>query len=121
MRSTFRFALLLAQVWTVCCQFTPVLDSATESYVAQVLEHWDSPSGIAIAVVRRDAHGQWLVETQGYGVARLDGSKNVTADTRFGIGSNSKVWRLLHMNPAALKLKLIPLAVHCRCCWSLDP
>jgi len=52
--------------------------------------HRNSPAGISVAVVRQDGQGGWIVETKSYGNAKADGTK-VTSDTRFAIGSESKV------------------------------
>lgn len=73
-----------------------VLNAETDAFINQVLADWNSPGGAAVAVVRRDAQGGWNVETKGYGVATLNGSK-VTENTRFAIGSNSKVYIHQHL------------------------
>jgi CubicO group peptidase (beta-lactamase class C family) len=71
--------------------FADILDDQTEAFVNQVLSDWKSPGGIAIAFVRKDEEGNWVnVETKGYGIANLKGD-NVTEQTNFNIGSNSKV------------------------------
>ncbi|KAJ7058190.1 beta-lactamase/transpeptidase-like protein [Mycena amicta] len=71
-----------------------VLSSDIDSFVTKVLADWNSPAGIAVAVVRKNGHGGWLVETKGYGNATADGSP-VTADTLFAIGSESKLFDIL--------------------------
>jgi CubicO group peptidase (beta-lactamase class C family) len=67
-----------------------VLTEETDMFISQVLSDWNSPGGVAVAVVRKDERGIWNVETKGYGKATLSGTK-VTENTRFAIGSNSKV------------------------------
>ncbi|KAF8879112.1 beta-lactamase/transpeptidase-like protein [Infundibulicybe gibba] len=73
---------------------TPVLDTAMETFVNQILTEWGSPGGIAIAVVRRSSQGGWNVETKGYGTAKADGTK-VNEKTLFAIGSNSKLFDII--------------------------
>jgi hypothetical protein len=67
-----------------------ILNDAAEAFINQVLTDWNSPGGVAVAVVRRDGQGNWNVETKGYGVATANGSK-VTENTLFALASNSKV------------------------------
>ena len=74
------------------CQFqSRVLNDRTDAFINGLLKEYDSPGGVSIAVVRRNPRGSWVVETKGYGMATLSGSK-VTEDTLFAIGSNSKVF-----------------------------
>ncbi|KAJ6552222.1 beta-lactamase/transpeptidase-like protein [Mycena vulgaris] len=69
----------------------PDIDGAIES----ILKSFKSPGGVGVAVVRKDDQGSgWRVETKGYGIAKVDGTK-VTPDTLFAIGSNSKASLLL--------------------------
>ncbi|KAJ7636291.1 hypothetical protein FB45DRAFT_704707, partial [Roridomyces roridus] len=68
---------------------TEILSPAIDSFISQTLKEWNSPGGMAVAVVRADGQGGWSVETKGYGVASANGSK-ITPDTIFPIGSNSK-------------------------------
>jgi CubicO group peptidase (beta-lactamase class C family) len=68
---------------------TQILNAEVDSFINNVLAEWNSPGGVAVAVVRMDSQGGWLVETKGYGVAKADGTK-VGPDTIFSIGSNSK-------------------------------
>ncbi|TFK70847.1 beta-lactamase/transpeptidase-like protein [Pluteus cervinus] len=68
-----------------------VLNPAVDDFIGKILSDWGSSGGVAIAVVRMDAEGNWTVEKKGYGNATLNGTK-VTEDTRFGIGSNSKLF-----------------------------
>jgi CubicO group peptidase (beta-lactamase class C family) len=68
-----------------------VLNIGVDAFIDQLLTDWDSPGGVGVAVVRRDANtGAWNVETKGYGIARANGNK-VTENTLFAIGSNTKV------------------------------
>ncbi|KAG6827402.1 hypothetical protein H0H92_011930 [Tricholoma furcatifolium] len=71
-----------------------VLNPETEAFIKYISDDWNSPGGIAVAVVRRDAEGSWKVETKGYGPAAFDGRK-MTENTRFGIASNSKLFAVL--------------------------
>ncbi|KAJ7730392.1 beta-lactamase/transpeptidase-like protein [Mycena maculata] len=71
-----------------------VLNSDIDSFIANVLADWNSPAGLAVAVVRQDGQGGWTVETKGYGNAKADGTK-VTPDTLFSIGSESKLFNIL--------------------------
>ncbi|GLB37131.1 putative beta-lactamase [Lyophyllum shimeji] len=73
---------------------TPLLDDDVEALVNKVLADFNSPTGIAIGVVRKDQQGAWNVETKGYGMAKLDGTK-VTENTLFAIASNSKLFTAL--------------------------
>ncbi|KAJ7714870.1 hypothetical protein B0H16DRAFT_1271056, partial [Mycena metata] len=50
---------------------------------------FNSPAGVGVAVVQKSSSGEWTVETAGYGITKIDGTK-VTGDTLFSIGSNSK-------------------------------
>jgi CubicO group peptidase (beta-lactamase class C family) len=67
-----------------------LISECTERYIDTVLTKWNS-SGLAIAVVRRSASGEWTTELGGYGIATADGNP-VTPDTLFAIASNSKLF-----------------------------
>ncbi|KAF5323782.1 hypothetical protein D9619_012929 [Psilocybe cf. subviscida] len=67
-----------------------LISECTERYIDTVLTKWNS-SGLAVAVVRRSASGEWSTELGGYGIATADG-KPVTPDTLFAIASNSKLF-----------------------------
>ena len=69
----------------------PVLNSNISAFIYQLLAEYESPGGIGVAVVSQDSRGTWNVETKGYGVATLADGSNVTENTLFAIGSNSKV------------------------------
>ncbi|KAJ7101414.1 beta-lactamase/transpeptidase-like protein [Mycena belliarum] len=71
-----------------------VLNSDIDSFVAKILSEWNSPAGVAVAVVRKDGKGGWVLETKGYGNAKADGTK-VTPDTMFSIGSESKFFDIV--------------------------
>ncbi|KAE9393637.1 beta-lactamase/transpeptidase-like protein [Gymnopus androsaceus JB14] len=47
---------------------TPEIDTSIET----ILADWNSPGGVGIAVVQKNEHGSWNVETKGYGVAKAD-------------------------------------------------
>ncbi|KAF8189864.1 beta-lactamase/transpeptidase-like protein [Mycena galopus ATCC 62051] len=66
---------------------TPQLDSA----ISDILKECKTPGGVGVAVVRKTAQGTWQLESKGYGNATGKGDK-ITADTLFGIGSNSKLF-----------------------------
>ena len=68
----------------------PLLNDELDAFVNRVLQDWNSPGGVAIAVVRLDSQGSWVTETRGYGMATINGAK-VTEKTLFSLGSNSKV------------------------------
>ncbi|KAF9463772.1 beta-lactamase/transpeptidase-like protein [Collybia nuda] len=92
--SLFGLAFLLST--SVCTQEFPsaVLTLDTDAFVNKILADWNSPGGAAVAVVRKTPQGDWNVETKGYGTATLNGSK-ITENTRFSIGSNSKLFDIL--------------------------
>ncbi|KAJ7781713.1 beta-lactamase/transpeptidase-like protein [Mycena maculata] len=71
-----------------------ILTAELGQFIEDLLRTWNSPGGIALAVVQKDQVGEWNVETKGYGVARSDGSK-VTPGTLFAIGSNTKLFDVL--------------------------
>ncbi|KAJ6469452.1 beta-lactamase/transpeptidase-like protein [Mycena sanguinolenta] len=71
-----------------------ILSSEIDVFINNILAEWNSPGGVAVAVVRKDGQGGWLVETKGYGIATVNGSK-VTPDTIFSVGSNSKLFNVL--------------------------
>ncbi|KAF8172753.1 beta-lactamase/transpeptidase-like protein [Mycena galopus ATCC 62051] len=88
--SSFAFAELLCFATAQVINGT-VLTPDIDAFVTGILADWNSPAGVAIAVVRQDGQGGWIVETKGYGTAKADGT-NVTADTLFSIGSESKLF-----------------------------
>ncbi|KAF8877046.1 hypothetical protein BD779DRAFT_1448872, partial [Infundibulicybe gibba] len=55
---------------------TPVPDAGMGVFVNRILTEWSSPSDVVIVVVRKSTQGDWSVETQGYGVAKADGTKD---------------------------------------------
>jgi CubicO group peptidase (beta-lactamase class C family) len=67
-----------------------ILTPAVDVFINKLFTEWNSPGGAAVAVVRMDGQGRWLVETKGYGFAKADGTK-VGPETMFAIGSNSEV------------------------------
>ena len=67
-----------------------LLNGEMNAFINQLFKDFNSPGGAAVAVVRKDAHGAWNVETKGYGIATANGSK-VTEHTLFPVGSTSKV------------------------------
>lgn len=94
-------ALLKVLPLYLLCSSTSVLRASAQSpdsvlnddftaFIDQLLTDWNSPGGVAVAVVRQTEQGTWNVETKGYGVAKGDGSK-VDENTLFAIASNSKV------------------------------
>lgn len=83
----YGFAILL----NVYAYFpSSILTAETDTFINQVLVDWNSSGGAAVAVVRKNTEGNWNIETKGYGIATFNGSRT-TENTRFAIGSNSKV------------------------------
>ncbi|KAF7338795.1 Beta-lactamase/transpeptidase-like protein [Mycena sanguinolenta] len=68
---------------------TAILNPEVDAAVNAILADWNTPGGVAIAVVRMDDSGGWQIETKGYGTAKADGTK-IGPDTVFNLGSNSK-------------------------------
>ncbi|KAJ7160945.1 beta-lactamase/transpeptidase-like protein, partial [Mycena filopes] len=93
MRLLLPSSLVFAQFFS----FTTALNTGTiltpeiDDFIAKTLAEWNSPAGVSVAVVRQDGKGGWLVEAKGYGTAKADGT-NVTTDTLFSIGSESKLF-----------------------------
>ncbi|KAJ7450791.1 beta-lactamase/transpeptidase-like protein [Mycena latifolia] len=72
-----------------------ILNARIDAAINSILKDFNSPGGVAVAVVRKAHQGSsWTVETKGYGIAKMDGTK-VTKDTLFSIGSNSKLFDIL--------------------------
>ncbi|KAF7353889.1 Beta-lactamase class penicillin binding protein [Mycena venus] len=73
-----------------------ILNERVEAAIYAILEDFNSPGGVGIAVVHKskEAGSGWTVEANGYGVAKMDGTR-VTSDTLFGIGSNSKLFDII--------------------------
>lgn len=72
----------------------PIIDSQVDSKISSILTAWGVSGGVGIAIIRKDAEGNWIEERKGYGNATFEGAP-ITENTRFMIGSNSKV----HLNP----------------------
>lgn len=91
------FYLLLINLPQTFSQGTqsPILDQKTDTFINGILKDWNSPGGVAVAVVKMNEQGEWVnVETKGYGRATASGTP-VTANTTFNIGSNSKVCAMI--------------------------
>ncbi|KAJ7032461.1 beta-lactamase/transpeptidase-like protein [Mycena alexandri] len=73
---------------------SPILTPHLDAAILDILKKFKTPGGVGVAVVRKTAQGTWQVETKGYGNATADGAQ-VTADTLFAIGSNSKLFDIL--------------------------
>ncbi|KAF8056683.1 beta-lactamase/transpeptidase-like protein [Lyophyllum atratum] len=74
---------------------TTIIDADTEAFINRVLSEWNSPGGVAVAFVKKDDNGTWTnIETRGFGTATASGT-NVTENTMFNIGSNSKLFTVL--------------------------
>ena len=97
----------------------PVLNENTDAFINQVLKDWNSPGGAAVAVVRKDDQGAWNIETKGYGIATANGSE-VTENTLFSIGSNSKVTSFSFLLHTTDKLKCFIIVVYGPCYRTLD-
>ncbi|KAJ7243609.1 beta-lactamase/transpeptidase-like protein [Mycena haematopus] len=72
-----------------------ILNARVDAAIHSILKDFNIPGGVSVAVVHKsqDSSG-WRVETKGYGLAKVDGTR-VTEDTLFGIGSNSKLFDIL--------------------------
>jgi len=81
---------LYNSVFYAPCAQKALLNSTTDAFINGILATHESPGGVGIAVVRKDPHGNWNVETRGYGIATANGTR-VTEDTIFAIASNSEV------------------------------
>ncbi len=84
------FVSLFANVLAQQFPFAPILNAEIDAFINDLLSDWNSPGGVSVAVVRKTGNDTRNVETKGYGVAKADGT-DVTAQTLFAIGSNSKV------------------------------
>ncbi|KAG6906760.1 hypothetical protein DXG01_012263 [Tephrocybe rancida] len=74
---------------------TSIIDAETEAFINKLLVEWNSPGGVAVAFVKKDVNGTWTnIETKGFGRATASGT-NVTENTMFNIGSNSKLFTVL--------------------------
>ncbi|KAJ7025417.1 beta-lactamase/transpeptidase-like protein [Mycena alexandri] len=73
---------------------TKILNAKVDAAINSILKDFKSPGGAGVAVVQKSRKDGWMVETKGYGVAKVDGTK-VTSETLFGIGSNSKLFDIL--------------------------
>jgi len=93
-----------------------VLNEETDAFINQVLVDFNSPGGVAVAVVRKDDEGAWSVETKGYGVATANGSR-ITENTLFAVGSTSKVRKLSLLQPRPTPFRI---AFYCICDGTLD-
>ncbi|KAG6844992.1 hypothetical protein H0H87_001935 [Tephrocybe sp. NHM501043] len=72
-----------------------VLNEMTDAFINDLLKGWNSPGGVAVAVVQKNEAGAWNVETKGYGIATLANASRVTENTLFAIGSNSKLFNAI--------------------------
>ncbi|KAG6840030.1 hypothetical protein C0991_009475 [Blastosporella zonata] len=86
------FYLICAPAATSAQGMQKVLNDVTDAFINDLLKGWNSPGGVAIAVVRKDEAGAWNIETKGYGIATLADGSPVTENTLFAIGSNSKLF-----------------------------
>ncbi|KAJ7700484.1 beta-lactamase/transpeptidase-like protein [Mycena rosella] len=87
--------LILDCVPLVYCDAASANKINIDAAIKSILEDFNTPGGFGVAVVRKSTQeSDWIVETKGYGVAKLDGT-NATKDTLFAIGSNSKLFKAL--------------------------
>lgn len=77
--------VLIAGILSARAQITP---SQIDSIVEKAFTTLDNTAGFAIGVVK---DGE-IVHVKGYGVTSIDSKEAVTADTPFGIASNSKAF-----------------------------
>ncbi|KAJ7686213.1 beta-lactamase/transpeptidase-like protein [Mycena rosella] len=71
----------------------PILNAHLDAEILRILKEFKTPGGVGVAVVHKTPQGTWKLESKGYGNA-TDGAE-VTADTLFAIGSNSKLFDVL--------------------------
>jgi CubicO group peptidase (beta-lactamase class C family) len=90
-----------------------VLTPEIDNFIVSVLKSWNSPAGVAVAIVQKNDDESWNIEKKGYGIAQADGSK-VTEDTLFAIGSNSKV-KIDALHNAFLNVYKLTLRLVIRC------
>ncbi|KAJ7154577.1 beta-lactamase/transpeptidase-like protein [Mycena filopes] len=114
MRFTLGFVLLITTVCTSSSYGstvppfgTPMLTPEVDAAINSILTSWNTPGGVAVAVVRTDGKGAWQTETKGYGVAKADGTK-IGPDTIFSLGSNSKLFDILSTGLLISNASLIP-------------
>ncbi|KAL0946326.1 hypothetical protein HGRIS_012565 [Hohenbuehelia grisea] len=84
-------SILLANAQGATNTSTQILTPEVDAFINGILSGWNSAGGVGVAVVRQTASGEWQIETKGYGTAKADGT-NVTENTLFAIGSNSKLF-----------------------------
>lgn len=53
---------------------SPLLEATVNAAITKILDDWEAP-GAAVALVRMDPNGKWLVETEGYGIENSRGKK----------------------------------------------
>jgi CubicO group peptidase (beta-lactamase class C family) len=82
-----RYLSLLLFFFTVHAGFAQLKSAEIDALVNRTLKTFDVP-GIAVAVIKDGK----VVHSKGYGVRSLATGAPVTADTRFGIASNSKAF-----------------------------
>ncbi|KAJ7337586.1 hypothetical protein DFH08DRAFT_659092, partial [Mycena albidolilacea] len=66
-----------------------LLNARVDTAISSILKDFKTPGGVAVAVVQKSQDSSWRVETKGYGLAKVNGTR-VTDNTLFGIGSNLK-------------------------------
>jgi CubicO group peptidase (beta-lactamase class C family) len=79
--------LLMLGSMPVSARQQTALPSDIDEYAARVLKEFDVP-GMAVAVVKDGK----VILAKGYGVREIGKPEPVTADTLFGIASNSKAF-----------------------------
>jgi CubicO group peptidase (beta-lactamase class C family) len=67
---------------------TKILNARIDAAISSILKDFKTPGGVAVAVVQKSQDSGWRVETKGYSLTKVDGTR-VTDDTLFAIGSNS--------------------------------
>ncbi|KAF7374353.1 Beta-lactamase class penicillin binding protein [Mycena sanguinolenta] len=77
---------------------TVILNLEVDAAVNAILADWNTPGGVAIAVVRMNNSGGWQVETKGYGTAKADGTK-IGPDTLFDVLSTGLLISNESLNP----------------------
>lgn len=115
--SSLVVSLLFCGISASAADNTSILSPSIDTFINNLLSEWNSPGGASVAVVRADGQGGWSVETKGYGIAKVDGTK-VTPDAIFSIGSNSKV--SLPLIPLLMTAECVSLAFRCFSYRALD-
>ncbi|KAF8217636.1 beta-lactamase/transpeptidase-like protein [Mycena galopus ATCC 62051] len=84
-----------------------ILTAEIDAAITSILADWNTPGGVAVAVVRLNDDGAWEIETKGYGTAQANGNQ-ISPNTVFNIGSNSKLFDILATGLLISNESLVP-------------